>query len=149
MPHCWKSHDATHFRNIWRGICWCPTKENIPIPVTLTHISLASFVRDIGKQCRPRSDNADQDLYHLLTSNSIKIWRKEQKIQANTPEQWWQNITPLLIVDLSEHLKHANSSTHMHGWKIKISKSWTLEMQILKLAGCLQKWIISSLNDCV
>ena len=35
------------------------------------------------------------------------------------------------------------------GESSKFPKSWTLEIQILKLAGCLQKWIISSLNNYV
>ena len=33
------------------------------------------------------------------------------------------------------------------GESSKYPKSWTIEIQFLKLAGCLQKWIISSLND--
>ena len=40
----------------------------------LTHISLASHVWDIGKQCTPRSDAAsDQGLHCLLIGISIKI----------------------------------------------------------------------------
>ena len=35
------------------------------------------------------------------------------------------------------------------GESSKFPKSLTSEILILKLAGCLQKWIISSLNDCV
>ena len=35
------------------------------------------------------------------------------------------------------------------GESSKFQKNWTLEIHILKLAGSLQKWIISSLNDCV
>ena len=36
--------------------------------LTLTHLSLASHKRDIGEQCRPRSDNAvsDQGLHCLI-----------------------------------------------------------------------------------
>ena len=32
----------------FKSLC-CSTTENIPIPVTLTHISLASFLRDMGR----------------------------------------------------------------------------------------------------
>ena len=43
----------------------------------LTHISLASFLWDIGKECRPRPDAqnmaSDQGLHCLLTKYSIKI----------------------------------------------------------------------------
>ena len=37
------------------------------------------------------------------------------------------------------------SFSYLHGWKFKISKSWTFEIQILKLAVCLQNINISSL----
>ena len=40
--------------------------KNGPIQQELTHISLASFLWDIDKQCRHRSDS-DQDLYCLRT----------------------------------------------------------------------------------
>ena len=40
----------------------------------LAHISLASFLWDIGKQCRPRPDAAsDQDPHSLLEECSFKI----------------------------------------------------------------------------
>ena len=41
----------------------------------ITYISLSSFLWDIGKQHRPRSENAasDQGLHCLLTECSIKI----------------------------------------------------------------------------
>ena len=41
--------------------------------VTLTHISLTSFLWDKGEQCRPSSDASDQGLHCLLTECSIKI----------------------------------------------------------------------------
>ena len=42
----------------------------------------------------------------------------------------------------------AHVSIHIcMGESSKLPKSWTLEIQILKLSECLQNWIISSLND--
>ena len=46
-------------------------------------VSLASFLWDIGKQYRPRSDAADQGLYCLLKEGSIKILIK----MKNTNQQ--------------------------------------------------------------
>ena len=64
-PHCWKS---------------CVTAQMAILGIQkskLTHISLASFLWDIGKQCKTRSDaqNAapDQVLHCLLTEVSFKI----------------------------------------------------------------------------
>ena len=52
------------------------------LALTLTHISLASYLWDIGKQCKTRSDAAD--LHCLLTEVSFKIWIK-LKIPPNNP----------------------------------------------------------------
>ena len=41
------------------------------INAKLTHMCLASLKRDIGKQCRPRSDAAEQGLQCLLVGISI------------------------------------------------------------------------------
>ena len=40
-----------------------------------------------------------------------------------------------------------SSNSMCMGESSKFPKSWTLEIQILKLVEQLQKWIISSLND--
>ena len=50
--------------------------------VYLTHISLASHFRDIGKQCRPRSDAAE---HCLLTGISIRN-KIEMKSTPDTPK---------------------------------------------------------------
>ena len=44
-------------------------------------------------------------------------------------------------------LTFLRSILFLKGETSKFPKSWTLEIKILKLAGCIQKWIISSLND--
>ena len=53
----------------------------------LTHLSLASFLWDMGKQCRPdqtqKNDASDQGLHCLLTESSIRI---SIKIQPNNPK---------------------------------------------------------------
>ena len=58
-------HLFTGKRKPWRGIllfgvsCLCEKNEvSCTKLFMLTHISLASFLWDIGKQCRPRSDAA-------------------------------------------------------------------------------------------
>ena len=55
----------------------------------LTHVSLASFLWDIGKLCRPRSDDnaaSDQGLHCLLTECSNKFEKKQKK--RLTPLNW-------------------------------------------------------------
>ena len=49
----------------------------------LTHISLASHFWDIGKQLRPKSENAasNQDVHCLLTGISIQNMIKMEKVQ--------------------------------------------------------------------
>ena len=47
--------------------------RNKPEKAILTHISLASFLWDISKQCRSRSEAAECGLHCLLTECSIKI----------------------------------------------------------------------------
>ena len=55
------------------------------------------------------------------------------------------NLWHYLLFGHIKDWEQANLSLHMV--HLPFSKSWTFEIQILKLAGCLQKWIISSLND--
>ena len=57
----------------------------------LTYISLASFLWNIGKQCRSRDltppySVSDQVLHCLLTECSIKIWWKKEEIPHNNPK---------------------------------------------------------------
>ena len=51
----------------------------------LIHISLASHFWDIGKQCRPRERESDQDLHGLFTGNSIKNEIKIKKKCTKNP----------------------------------------------------------------
>ena len=48
------------------------------------YISLASHFGDIGKQCRPRSDAADQDIHCLLPGISIRNIMKNEKVHQTT-----------------------------------------------------------------
>ena len=47
--------------------------------ISLTHISLESFLWDIGKQCKPDQTPqiaaSDLDLHCLLTESLIKLWK--------------------------------------------------------------------------
>ena len=59
----------------------------------LTHISLASFLWDKGKQCKPRSEatkhDADQGLHCLLTEKLIKIWIEMKNSTQQPLKQKW------------------------------------------------------------
>ena len=63
----------------------------------LTHICLAAFLWDIGKQSRPRSDAAelgsDQSIHCLLTECSVKNWNKNEKFNPTTlkTDMDWSN----------------------------------------------------------
>ena len=54
---------------------WKMCVSNMKLFILLTHISLASFLWDIGKQCKTRSDAAasDQILHCLLTDVPFRI----------------------------------------------------------------------------
>ena len=54
-------------------------RENQLSAPMLTHINLASYFWDIDKQCRPRSDAAEQVLHCLLTGISIRNRIKMKK----------------------------------------------------------------------
>ena len=41
--------------------------KNVQILLTLTNISLASHKRDVGKQCRTRSDTAERGVWSVST----------------------------------------------------------------------------------
>ena len=65
----------------------------------LTHISLASFLWDIGKQCKSRSDAAKQVLHYLLTEAPFKgalSWYG--KLTWESAHAWNLIILCLLIV---------------------------------------------------
>ena len=57
------------------------------------YISLATFLWDIGKQCRPRPDAAkptsDQGPHCLLAESSFKIWIKMKNTTQHPLKQKW------------------------------------------------------------
>ena len=67
--------------------------------VSLTDLCLASHKRDIGKQCRPRSDAAERGVWSGSTLFAISL---EISIKYGNSE----NQTPLIEVkDLSKELR--------------------------------------------
>ena len=59
----------------------------------LTHINLMSFLWDIGKQCRPRSETSQTrrliSLNSLLIECSITIWMKMKNTYQQPSKQKW------------------------------------------------------------
>ena len=60
----------TYLFQLWKSVFMCQGNIRIANFSPLSDLSLASHKRDIGKQCRPRSDAAEAP---IVTENN-KIW---------------------------------------------------------------------------
>ena len=92
----------------------------------LTHISRASLFRDLGKQCRPRSDNTERGVWSESTLFAYRnFYTKQKKNWNGTPgplqlemesSNWWRWTGPLgkyeLITVISYYRRNCTVSTH-------------------------------------
>ena len=98
--------------------------------ICLTHLSLASHKRDIGKQCRPRSDAAECRMWHLIRVYTVCI--KYRYLYKTCNNKNWPG-TPYIGNGLVRRMKVEESILHKWvKWRKKKTYIW-----IVLLSGAM------------